>query len=382
MYCKVVRVLLIFNGSHQSHLMKAVCDNVSNSNILIDYLDKGTGFFYSQNGIKQSFLCRLYQILDFWGGRRLRNLFGEKMILSQIEKYDIIDIQGLFSDQYPQLIPILKKKKKIKVTIWGSDFYRRSDAQRKRMTPCYTNADIIQLATPQMKSDFLKTYPQYTDKIRVNHFGLSQLEILKELIHNNNIDSSYLEIPEGKMVVTCAYNAQKAQRHLQIIDAIMSMPQEIKESVYILFPMTYGGMDCPEYKKSVESKLEQSGLAYKILSKHLSLTELMALRLKSNVVVNIQTSDAFSASLQEHIMAGNLVVVGDWLPYQILEEHGIYIRRTSIENLSQNIQWAIVHYKEKKEQLEQNWEKMYHLSSWKYRASIWANIYKEMMRNG
>jgi glycosyltransferase involved in cell wall biosynthesis len=77
-------------------------------------------------------------------------------------------------------------------------------------------------------------------------------------------------------------------------------------------------------------------------------------------------------------MAGNLLVVGDWLPYQILDENGIFVRRTSLEDLTTNIKWAIDNYLSMQETLKKNQAKMYQLSSWKYVSEKWANIYQEL----
>ena len=51
----------------------------------------------------------------------------------------------------------------------------------------------------------------------------------------------------------------------------------------------------------------------------------------SNITLNIQETDAFSGSISESIMADNVVLVGDWLPYNIYEEWGVKIFKTDLD---------------------------------------------------
>lgn len=367
---------------HQSHLLKGLSNNVLQFGVEADVYNLESGEFYSPIGNALPQYIRFIQVFKekSVATRRIKKeLFYFVLLFWFARRYEVVDFQGLFAWQYAVVIPKLRKKGlKIKTNIWGSDFYRLKDCQRQKLVPCFDYSNIIQVATEQIKEDFLKTYPQYQEKIRVARFGLSQLDsLLKMMDDNTEIDGSFLGVPDGKVVITCGYNAMTAQRHLQIIDALSSLPNEVKNRLYLLFPMTYGGT--PEYKKNVEIKLKHSSLNGKIIFERLRLEQLISLRIRTDIAVNIQETDALAASLQEHIMAGSLLVVGDWLPYQIFDDNGIYIRRTSLEDLTSNILWAIENYKDMRKQLEQNKNKLYQLSSWKAVSPIWADIYKGML---
>lgn len=375
-----MKVLLLHNTSFQIDLLKSVCDNMFVCGIGADIYNLRSGEFYSPaNHTVPSFvkwINKLGNNRPMWKLKRIA--FYYIYIYQLARKYDVLDFQGLFVSYYAKVIPQMRNRgKRVIVTIWGSDFYRREKHMGNLLLPCLENANIIHLGTDQMKKDFLKVYPQYKNKIRICHFGLTQLDMLKSMLEGHlNYDADFMEIPQGKTVITCGYNGAREQRHHQIIDAISSLPEDVKDTLYLIVPMTYGGN--AEYRGTVALKLRESGILHNIFTENLSLTEVMTLRIKSDIAVNIQTTDAFSGSIQEHIMAGSLLVVGDWLPYEILDDHGIFLCKTSLDTLSQNVLWAIKHYKDKRPLLKENKEKIYSLSSWQSCASLWSDIYKEL----
>lgn len=375
-----MKVLLINRIPHQTPLLYNVCNNMLRHNIEVDLFNFNNGLYYSSRNKKISIFYKSYRMIcSFNKVRKVFNRYFLKTIITNIARnYDVIDFQGLFTHQYIHIIPKVKQQgQKIIITIWGSDFYRQVGGTWEEMTTCYESCDIIHIATEQMKTDFVSKYPQFEQKMRVVHFGIAQLELLKELLkESNRLEDSFLSIPENAIVLSCGYNGKPVQQHESMIKALLALPIEMRNRLFILFPMTYGTPT--GYIEKIESLLQGTKIRYKLFLRRLSLKELMTLRIKTNIAVNIQQTDAFAASIQEHIMAGNLLVVGDWLPYQILEENGIFVRRTSLEDLTTNIKWAIDNYLSLQEILEKNQERMYHLSSWKYVSEKWANIYQEL----
>lgn len=69
--------------------------------------------------------------------------------------------------------------------------------------------------------------------------------------------------------------------------------------------------------------------AYSIIEDFLSEEQVSALRLIGDVFIQLQTTDALSASTQEHIYAGARVIVGSWLPYSFLLENGVCFETVS-----------------------------------------------------
>lgn len=378
-----MKVLLLNEiGSHQIPLLTGLCDHVEKYGIDAELFNFGIGFFYSRSG-KKPFLYFVYRFLLALSFRaRLKKWLWKyllpNIVLKMSKRYDVIDSQGLFSKYSMALIPILKShNKKVKVTLWGSDFYRQAGGSWEEKKICFDNCDVIMLATPQMKTDFLQIYPQYAEKIRIVNFGLTQLELLYNMLkRRKELDGDFLEIPDGKIVIACGYNGNPQQQHTKMIETFAKLPKEMKEELYLIFPMTYALTE--EYLSQVESNLNKAHLRYKIITERLSLNHLLTLRIMTDITLNIQETDALAASIQEHLMAGNLVVVGDWLPYSIYEANEVYLRKTSLENLTENIIWAVENYQNLKANLAGNTEKIYQLSSWKYVAERQAKVYLEL----
>lgn len=305
-------------------------------------------------------------------------LFQAQKVLSVVRDYDIIDIH-YFSQIYLNLLPRMKQvDKTIKVTFWGSDLYRH-DKRLVSMHPVLSKyVDCIQVSTDKMRDDFLKRFPSLAAKIRVGHFGIEKFGIINMLQTSSDINilRHQFKIPEKKIVVACGYNGSSRQQHLEIIQSIKAIPDSMKRLAFFLFPMTYGREK--GYLKVVNDVLQDSGLSYSILKKSMTDDEISKIRIISDILINIQKSDAFSASMQEHIYAGNVTIVGDWLPYELFFSNDIFLIKTSIFNLTNTIEDAISNLSFYKTQCKKNKYKLDEMSSWSGSIHDWISIYHEM----
>src|SRR5690606_7299055 len=114
---------------------------------------------------------------------------------------------------------------------------------------------------------------------------------------------------------------------------------------------------------SIQASLNGLQIPYLLISKSLSDVDVAKLRIETDITINIQISDAFSASLQEHLFAQNLLLVGDWLPYQILTDNQVFFKQTRIDSLSNNIADCIQNFENYREQTLGNTKKLHELSS-------------------
>lgn len=378
-----MKILIINDRPHQFSLLKGVSDNLFNKGINIDVFIINSGLFYSTKGVKKSPFFILYGFFcKFTYGRILiHKLFSHYLVYKIAKKYDAVDFQGLFVKNYLKIIPKLNMglDKRIKVTIWGSDFYRQAGGTFEEKEKCFKYVDIIHIGTQQMADDFIGRYPQYKSKVRIAQFGLEKMEIMKQMCDLPQKNTpSFLNNMDDKTVIVCGYNGIPAQQHKIMIDALQRLPDDIKGKLFIVIPMTYGTPQ--DYKNEVKDLISKTQLEYHIIDYYMSEEELIALRFRTDIAVNIQTTDAFASSIQEHIMAGNLLVVGDWLPYhKIFEDNNIFVRFTTIEDLESNLIWAIDNYKKVSDKLKNNRMSIYNFSSWRGVVDKWVNIYKELL---
>ena len=306
-------------------------------------------------------------------------LFQQKIIADLSNNYQLIDIH-FFSTNYDKIIPhLIEQNKRIKITIWGSDFYRASKRRIEEQRQLFGLVNSIQVATTRMGMDFLEKFPEYSSKIRYAHFGMQQFDLMKEFDNPEELHKyrHSIGIPDDKIIISCGYNGSSSQQHLIIIDSIAILPEPMKKSVLLLFQMTYGLT--AEYLNQIIDHLKKTGLSYLILSDFLTKKEVAKLRLITDIAINISISDAYSASVQEQIYAENIVITGNWLPYDYLKNASIYFIETNIEELVDKISDCLKNIETCKSRLINNRDKIYKVSSWESSIMDWVHIYREIM---
>lgn len=128
--------------------------------------------------------------------------------------------------------------------------------------------------------------------------------------------------------------------------------------------MTYG-VPSKDYLFSIEERLKQLAIPNHIFVNSLSEEELAILRLQSDIVLNIQVTDAFSSSLIEHLYASSILVCGDWLPYGIFDIFGIKYYKLPIINMPYILKLIVENIQNEKKRMIGNLPAVYRMSSWK-----------------
>lgn len=372
------KILIIYPFANQENLVSNMVLSLRENHVIVDGFNSSNYKFIEPSHVNIPFhlkiLSKIISLPIFKIKGLVYKIFNRKnMIIKLAKDYDIIDFHVLHR-QYDDIIFKLINTKIVKLTIWGSDFYRADNIRREQQRPIYQKCDRIQILTSSMKSDFLNYYKDFEDKIDVVNFGVSQFDVIdkveKTIFSKSKKNQKYF----NKRLIVCGYNGIEAQQHNLIIDAINNLDQITQEKIFLVFPMTYGGDK--KYKFELESRLKKTGIPFKILKTHLSKEEVALLRLESDIVINIQLTDAFSASLQEHLYAENLLLVGDWLPYSILDDNHIYYKKSSLKNLSIEIADCIENFQLYQKKTKHNKNKMHELSSWHQAGKKMSLTYK------
>jgi hypothetical protein len=124
--------------------------------------------------------------------------------------------------------------------------------------------------------------------------------------------------------------------------------------------------------------MNDSGIRFKILDSHLSDKEVAALRIASDIMISVPSSDQMTASMLETLYAGGIVITGEWLPYDLLDENKIaYIRIKRHEELTRKIESLILSLVNGENPLEttQNKQIIKELFKWEVVLQDWINIY-------
>lgn len=295
--------------------------------------------------------------------------------LNRVQRYDVTHIHFLEPFYSSVWQNIKEKSKKLIVSVWGSDYYRMSDENRKIQKYVLDNSDFITMANESTIKEFEEFYKfKYSSKLKVCRFGLTPLEYIN-LYVNEDFAKIRMElgIPVESLVVTCGYNASPAQNHLEIIDSIIKVKDRLPNNLFLIFPMTYGD---DNYRNNVINEIRKIGFKYKVLDKFLSNEDVAKLRIISDIMVQVQTTDQLSGSMQEYLYCNNIVITGEWLPYDVFDHQGIHMLKvTELNQIGGRIVYAIDNFDGIKTKIKNNKKIIWNLSSWESVIDQWTNIY-------
>ncbi len=292
-----------------------------------------------------------------------------------IGSYDIIHIHflspfyGIVSKQ------IRQKANKVIVSIWGSDYYRTSEQDKVEQLSILEIADNINFGNEDTFLDFDNCYnKKFNKKLSICRFGLIQLEVIKSLEGKNKIElKREMSCSPDDIIITCGTNASLAQNHLAMIESILSIRTKLPANLLFIFPMTYGDANLI---LQIKDKLMHSGLRYKIYEEFLSEQENAKLRLISDVLIQAQTTDQLSGSMQEYLFAGNIIITGAWLPYKIFTDNGVcFLKVDTLEAIGEKLQFAIENMNALKTNCIDNKKLIWNMTSWENAICNWINVY-------
>lgn len=375
--------VLILSGADMifhKELRKKLEENNVKVETIVTSSNSHTGKVMTENIVQISYFLEKIPKLRGFVKYYIKLLF---LIMKKKNEFKVINIHYA-SKHICNVIYILSKLKlfknnKIILTMYGSDFYRIGEKEKEVLGKFFEVIDKINFTNPKMLEEVNLFYKKrFYNKFRVVSFGLNNLEEIRksEKIIDKQLIRNEYGIKPGKIVVTCGYSAIKEQRHEEIIEQILKLDNNLKEKIYTIFPMNYGTDKVKRIKK-IENILKGTNLDYYISKNYLTGIDLAKLRRVSDIMINIQTTDQFSGSMQEYIFSGNIVITGKWLPYDIFIEKGIkIIRIENINELSNElenlIKKEIVFSEEEKERSKKViWE----LSSWESNFKKWEELF-------
>jgi len=244
-----------------------------------------------------------------------------------LKNYDTIFIHFIVP-YYHNFVKYYNKRCKTLVSVfWGSDLFRIKKKDIPKVLKIVGMSDVVNLATPEMYKEFLHTFNMSSCIKRTNYsFGIEILNDIKTVIKKGVNRQRFIaklscsvKITAETKIVTIGYNGAPQQQHLKIIEDLEN--REWRNTLFI-FPITYAGTK--EYHSEIKRKLERSSLNWILIPEFMTNKQISNLRFVTDVFIQLQTTDGLSVATQEHIFAGNRVIVGSWLPYKMFKEMGIF----------------------------------------------------------
>lgn len=338
---KKILIVGSIGDNHIKRLISHIKEHDKTSSLLIDsfniipYASENNSDFNKNYYIKKHFSHCLYKIKFIRFFIYLIDLYISFYKIPG--KYDLINIHYL-TLTHCQLFPLFKlKSKKIMITPWGSDVYRIYSKKKLfiyRIIYKYSNF----ISTPPIKfrQDLISIFKFKEDKIINLGFGSEIMDLLMENTISKESAKESLNFSDY-YVITCGYNRNPAQNHIQIIKELIKIKDKLPLETVLFFPMTYGPND-DGYIIQIKELLNESKFSYKIFNTYLTNNEIVNIRVATDIFIHLQNSDAYSATVQEFLYTDSWVINGNWTRYPSLEKYEIpYIIVNSIQEFSARI---------------------------------------------
>ncbi len=289
------------------------------------------------------------------------------------EKFEHVHIHyvGSWLEKY-NIDYIHKYTKNLICTFWGSDLLR-SEATNFKIN-LLKSAQKISLGAKAQIDIFKEKYgDELSEKLYINYFGTDIFEAVDYIKKTYTPKSckEYFGCESDKKVITIGYNASAAQQHDKVIEAISKLPKSILNDVNIILPFTYGELE-EGYMEKIQGLCEKLECRYIILRDFLNSNQMSKLCMATDVFVHAQTTDAFSASVAQHLyIESNIVINNANIPYKEYKEWDIdYFEYTDFSDIPKLIEQNI--YKEYK---GKNRNKLKENLSDTNQAAKWLKLY-------
>lgn len=254
-------------------------------------------------------------------------------------KYDVVNIHyPLFTHSYI-LRDIQRITNNLVVTPWGSDVYRIDERKRRLLKKVFDIARYVTGSGDRFTRDFMTMFEIPQAKFAHADIGSEMIDYISE--HKGSLTAEEAKQKlgiGGNYVITCGYNSAKAQRHLDILNAIVNVRKQLPENLVLLFPVTYPKENAP-YVKELKIKVELQGIKSVFFEDYLDVETLFVVRQATDLFIHVQTTDANNASIKEYLLLEKNCINGAWMVYDDIEDEKYkpYYTVNSADNLDKVI---------------------------------------------
>ncbi len=291
--------------------------------------------------------------------------------------FDIIHVHYISKNALMTSLMLKTKKTKIVASFWGSDLFRKTDKHLKSLTCLFDKIDVITYSTKRMLKAIRDIYSnRYDKKLKLALFGSEVYRIIDSVKKTKSVAQCRTEfgLPQDKFVVAIGYNKTPNQQADIAIRAISQIDDSKKKNLHLFLQMGYG-TTTNEYLSSVQTAAEQSGITFTKLERYVTMEELAQLRYGVDIFINTETTDAFSASMQEYLSAGATVMNPQWLVYDELDDNKVsYINYKTFENLPKALS-EVMDTMSIGKRISENADIIWNMSSWEANRQRWNDCY-------
>jgi len=375
---------VLISGDGDSIFIKGYIEKVlldRNTNVILitdDLKNKKWIEFYKRNNIE--IINKKVKIPVLKNIPILRGIINQILLIIKLRKkrsFSTIHVHFVSKSKCFFLPYLRKMTNNIVLTYWGSDLLRRTDKEIRQMKKYVDLADKITFSTNKLRSKFEAVFgEEYSHKLSIVKFGSDNFEAIDKVKSNETLEESknVLGLPNDKIIIVCGYNRNKKQQQLEILKQISLLQDSIIEKMCIVYPMTYGPKD-NEYEKQLKELNSTLKCEIIYLYDYMFAEDIARLCRSTDIFIHAQVTDAFSATVQEFLYAGSILINGGWLDYSEFDLHNIdYIKFDRFEQLKTILEDTINNLQNVKYSMNKNRNKILELSSWEANRNKWLSV--------
>jgi glycosyltransferase involved in cell wall biosynthesis len=183
-----------------------------------------------------------------------------------------------------------------------------------------------------------------------------------------------MNFPLEKKTIYCGYNGHRSQRHLDIINELKKIDNTRKQKYHLVLHCSYGLEE--DYHLLIKDALDKSGFSFSLITDFYTLNDLAVFRIACDIFINVQDTDALSATMIESLSSGAIVIVGKWLKYYEIDLIGAFYKSISnFSELSEVMNDIEINWSEYKTLSKNNNKLGEQLLSWDKLSDTWLNLY-------
>ena len=206
--------------------------------------------------------------------------------------------------------------------------------------------------------------------------AIDQIDRMKGTLSRQEL-ATMLKLPETPYYIACGYNANIEQNHEEMLRAIADNKDLLPNDYCIIVQLSYG-IQKEELKQKLPVLAQSLGLNIYIISDFLSLEQVAALRLITDLFIHVQKTDAMNASIMEYLLADTEVINGEWLKYSFIEQDGKqYHSCENLDQLSSCVRRVLTNRKSQNQVTENTKQVIRNYKSWKVALNNWHSLFEK-----
>lgn len=338
----------------------------SKIHILKDYIqDKGIGTVLKEILPLNTFKSTV--INHFW--QKKKEKWAERILLDK----DIVFIHYLNLANL-EFIKYIKPETKLVLCFWGSDLLQESSEETLLvLKAALQRADLISVQNYGMRFICCTKYGwDLKSKIRIAPFYL-KYKIFNQISSISKEEAKFklgklFGIDTDKIWLSCGYRPIPIVQQTEIITVLSQLPAALKKDIVLILTMNYSTGNT-DYVASILQAAENANIEYVIIDRYLDDEELGGIRKAMDIFIHCPFTDAMSATLLEHMYAGNFVVTSSVLPYELFRKCQLeYKEIDELEELKEVIEAALLKKnflnEENKPKIDQMLLKYFSINNW------------------